>query len=361
MPTEECLPREDLAGRKIAVAMSGGVDSSLTAALLMEQGAEVQGVFMALSQPDLVAQIARVRAVADFLGIPLAVLDLAETFRREVLAYFADSYFAGKTPNPCVVCNRTVKFGRLLAHARLGLGADLLATGHYARICGRPATGFHLKKGVDAKKDQSYFLACLSQEQLGQLIFPLGGHEKTEVYNLAAQHGFVFQPGEESQDVCFLKDIPVGDFLAGFLSSPSRPGEIVSVAGRVLGRHRGIQYYTVGQRRGLGIPDQTPYYVIALDHARNRVIVGKDADLWADRLFLREVSWLAGSPPQLPKTYAVKIRYRHQGALAEVSRRIGGGVQVLFTEPQRAITPGQFAVFYQGDEVVGAGEIVAPA
>jgi len=353
--------RLDIGNKKIAVAMSGGVDSSVVAALLMERGARVQGVFMALAQPDLAGQIARVRGVADLLGIPLAVIDLGETFKREVVDYFCDSYFAGKTPNPCVVCNRMVKCGKLLAHVRTYLGADFLATGHYARIQTSPGPKFHLLKGVDPKKDQSYFLSGLGQEQLAQLLFPLGGMEKDEVYRLAAGCGFSFQAREESQDVCFLKDVSVGDFLAGCRPSPPLPGRIVTLQGRDLGAHQGIHLYTIGQRRGLAIPDSTPYYVVGLDAGKNRVLVGKEADLLHGRLVLSKVSWLAGTPPQLPGVYAVKIRYRHQAAEAEVFAREDGGALVVFAEQQRAITPGQFAVLYAGDEVIGAGEIASPA
>ncbi len=349
---------EEVAGRKIAVALSGGVDSALSAFLLKGQGAAVRGVFLALAQPDLAKQVARARAVADLLGIDLLVLDLAEVFRQKVLAYFRDSYFAGKTPNPCLVCNREIKCGLLLAEARASLGAEFLATGHYARLAGRPAAGIHLLRGVDAGKDQSYFLAGLGQAQLSRLVFPLGGLEKQEVYRLAARHGFSFQPGEESQDICFLQGGSVGGFLAGFCPSPPGPGEIVTGEGRVVGRHQGIHHYTVGQRRGLGIPDKTPYYVVGLDAGANRVVVGKEEQLWADRLALRQVSWLAGAPPPLPLLCTVQIRYRHQAAEAEVVPGEGGGLLVFFREPQRAITPGQFAVLYQGGEVLGAGEIV---
>ncbi|MFA7348729.1 MAG: tRNA 2-thiouridine(34) synthase MnmA [Desulfurivibrionaceae bacterium] len=342
--------------KKIVVAMSGGVDSSVTAALLQQQGARVQGVFMALAQPDLEEQVKRVRAVADFLRIPLTVVDLAEAFRHEVVDYFCAGYFAGKTPNPCVVCNRTIKFGRLLDQAREGLGAEFLATGHYARISGDATTGYRLLQGVDPKKDQSYFLGMLSQAQLSRLRFPLGSLQKDTVYDLAAEFGLAFRHTPESQDICFLKHQSVAEFLAAHSPGQGRPGVMLTLQGKDLGRHAGIHHYTVGQRRGLGLPDATPWYVVGLDPARNAVVVGKDADLWQREAVLPVVHWLSGQPPVLPHACMVKIRSRHPACQAELIRH-EGGVRVIFADPQRAITPGQFAVFYEGEAVLGCGEI----
>jgi tRNA-specific 2-thiouridylase len=338
--------------------MSGGVDSSVTAALLQKQGARVQGVFMALAQPDLEEQLHRVRAVADFLEIPLAVVDLAEPFQREVVDYFCASYFAGKTPNPCVICNRTIKFGRLLAAARETFGADLLATGHYARISGDETTGYRLRQGVDPKKDQSYFLGMLSQAQLAHLCFPLGSFRKEEVYDLAAELGLAFQHTAESQDICFLKQQSVAEFLALHSPGQARLGPMLTLQGREIGRHAGIHHYTVGQRRGLGLPDATPWYVAGLDPTRDAVVIGKDADLWQQEVLLPAVHWLAGQPPSLPRVCMVKIRSRHPACQAEIaSLDGGGGVRLTFSESQRAVTPGQFAVFYEGEVVLGCGEI----
>ena len=337
--------------------MSGGVDSSVVAALLQRQGAQVQGVFMALAQPDLAEQVDRVRAVADFLKIPLTVMDLSQAFQREVVDYFCASYFAGKTPNPCVVCNRTIKCGCLLAEARNALGAELLATGHYARISGDETTGYRLLKGVDPKKDQSYFLGMLNQAQLAHLCFPLGGFRKEEVYGLAAELGLAFGQTAESQDICFLKDQPVGDFLAAHSPGQGRPGPMLTLQGEELGRHTGIHLYTVGQRRGLGLPDATPWYVAGLDPERDAVLVGKDEDLWQQEVLLPAVHWLSGQAPVLPRVCEVKIRSRHPASQAEIARHDGGGVVLTFTQPQRAVTPGQFAVFYEGEKVVGCGEI----
>jgi len=336
--------------------MSGGVDSSVAAALLQRQGAQVQGVFMALAQPDLAEQVDRVRAVAEYLQIPLTVVDLSEPFRRAVVDYFCASYFAGKTPNPCVICNRTIKCGRLLDGARDALGAELLATGHYVRISGDEATGYRLLKGVDSKKDQSYFLGLLTQAQLAHLCFPLGGFRKEEVYDLAAEFGLAFEHTAESQDICFLKHQSVGDFLAVHSPGQERPGPMLTMQGEELGRHAGIHHYTVGQRRGLGLPDATPWYVVGLDPDRDVVVVGKDEDLWQQEVVLPVVHWLSGQPPALPRVCEVKIRSRHPACQAEITRHNGGAL-VTFAQPQRAVTPGQFAVFYDGEAVLGCGEI----
>ena len=341
--------------KSVAVAMSGGVDSSVTAAILKEQGYAVRGVFMAFGQPDLAAQIERVQQVAATLAVQLDVIDVEEVFRAKVLDYFCDAYLAGRTPNPCVVCNPNVKFGRLLA-ASQELGAELMATGHYARL-DRFDHRVRLLKGLDPKKDQSYFLHRLGQEQLGSLLFPLGEYTKDHVRELAAGFGIAGVHGSESQDVCFLQGTTVAAFL-----DEHRPtvtdGEIVRADGTVLGRHHGIHRYTIGQRRGLGIPDATPYYVIGLDAANNRVLVGKDEELWRDCLSLRAVHWVAGEPPPLPIRLMVKIRYSHGGAPAIIEPAADGTFAVRFEAPQRAVAPGQYAVFYDDDEVVGGGEIV---
>ncbi len=343
-------------GESVAVAMSGGVDSSVTAAILKQQGYAVRGVFMAFGQPDLSAQIERVEQVAAKLAVRLDVIDVEDVFRAKVLDYFCDAYLAGRTPNPCVVCNPNVKFGRLLAAAQ-ELGAELLATGHYARL--QHSEGqVRLLKGLDPKKDQSYFLHRLGQSQLASLLFPLGAYTKEHVRELAAEFGIAGVHGSESQDVCFLQGTTVAAFLEAHGPTPV-DGEIVRGDGTVLGRHHGIHRYTIGQRRGLGIPDATPYYVVELDAANNRVVVGKDDELWRDVLSLRQVTWNAGKPPQLPVRLAVKIRYSHSGAEATIEPEDDDGRFVVrFDSPQRAVAPGQFAVFYDDDEVVGGGEIV---
>lgn len=343
--------------KKVAVAMSGGVDSSVTAALLKKQGYRVQGVFMTLAQPDIDAQVARVRAMAEQLAVELTVIDLHRQFADRVLAYFQDSYLRGLTPNPCVICNRHIKFGLFMDEALAG-GAEFLATGHYVRLQHGEDGLYHLLKGHDPSKDQSYFLCQLRQDQLARVRFPLGEYRKDEVYEMAAELGLEFSRSEESQDVCFLKDQTVGDFLAESITVPANSGSVVTVDGREVGHHQGIHRFTVGQRRGLGIPDATPWYVVGLEEAGNRVVVGKQQDLFRSRLHVAEVNWLAGSAPELPGEFEVRIRYRHQPVAARVVPGSQGGCDVIFTESQRAISPGQFVVFYRGEELLGGGPIL---
>lgn len=338
---------------KIAVAMSGGVDSTVCAVLLQKKY-EVHGYYMNLGLPDQLEQIGRVTHVAGLLGISFTVVDLAAVFAKEVVEYFCDSYAEGVTPNPCVVCNSRIKFGKLLETIRRD-GIEKMATGHYARLT---PDGRHLLKGEDVAKDQSYFLCGLNQAQLQHLLFPLGKLTKQEVYRLAADSGFNFSAGRESQDVCFLQNESPGDFLKKRTDCPK--GDIVTKDGKKVGSHDGIFSYTIGQRRGLRVCDHTPYYVTGLLAGKKQVIVGKDADLWENELLVRSVNWIAGNSPPLPARLSVKIRYRHQAAVAELSRE-GGMLKVVFREIQRAITPGQFAVFYAGDEVVGGGEIAGKA
>jgi tRNA-specific 2-thiouridylase len=346
--------------KKIAVAMSGGVDSSVTAALLKKEGFEVNGVFMALAQPDIVEQEERVRAMADRLGVGLEVIDLRREFSELILSYFRDSYFKGLTPNPCVVCNRQVKFGLFMEKALAG-GAEFLATGHYVRLRHDQDGSFHLLKGNDPTKDQSYFLCLLRQEQLARARFPLGEYRKDEVYEMAAELGLQFSRSEESQDVCFLKDHEVADYLEETGEKPFAPGKVVTVDGRKVGDHNGIHRFTIGQRRGLGIPDATPWYVVGLEAEQNLVVVGKKEDLFQSEMRVAGVNWLAGQPPAIAKDIEVRIRYRHQPAPAEIRLDGQGGAEVVFQEPQRAITPGQFAAFYRGDELLGGGPICSSA
>ena len=343
--------------KSVGVAMSGGVDSSVTAKLLKNKGYQVQGFFMALAQPDLDQQIERVKKVANHLDISLTVIDLAEEFKETVLDYFTSSYFEGKTPNPCVFCNPRIKFGRLLEEILLA-GCDFMATGHYARITEGPDQTFHLLKGLDPKKDQSYFLHRLTQKQLSRIFFPLGEQTKEHVYELAAELGISGVHGAESQDVCFLQDTDVSSFLAQSSSAENTSGPIITLDGKEIGRHEGIHCFTVGQRKGLGIPDATPYYVVALDPIKNAVIVGKKEDLYQNELSVGDVNWTAGQEPDLPHDFFTKIRYRHAGAPAQVMYSEKGLYAVCFQEPQMAITPGQFAVFYNDDEVIGGGVIL---
>jgi tRNA-specific 2-thiouridylase len=343
--------------KSVGVAMSGGVDSSVTATLLKNMGHDVHGFFMALAQPDLDQQVERVKKVAKHLDIPITVVDLADEFRQTVLDYFTQSYFNGKTPNPCVICNPKIKFGRLQEEI-LAAGCDLMATGHYARIVQEQDGAFHLLKGMDPKKDQSYFLHRLRQHQLSRILMPLGEHTKENVYKMAKELGISGVHGAESQDVCFLKEQDLSSFMSQYSEADNSNGFIVTLDGKVLGNHHGIQAYTVGQRKGLGIPDATPYYVAALDPVKNEVVVGKKEDLWKKQLTVNEVNWIAGKEPELPGDFLTKIRYRHDGSTARVGLPDKDIYTVRFNEPQLAVTPGQFAVFYNDTEVIGGGAIL---
>jgi len=341
----------------VGVAMSGGVDSSVTATLLKNMGHDVYGFFMALAQPDLGQQIERVKKVAEHLDIPLTVIDLAAEFKETVLDYFTSSYFDGRTPNPCVFCNPKIKFGRLLEEI-LCTGCDFMATGHYARVIEGTDKVFHLLKGQDPKKDQSYFLHRLTQQQLSRILFPLGEHTKENVYRMAKKLGISAVHGAESQDVCFLKGKDLKSFMAQFCHEDYEEGSIVTLDDKVVGNHHGIQGFTVGQRKGLGIPDATPYYVVALDPVKNEVVVGKKEDLYRCELSVRDVNWTAGREPDLSHDFSTRIRYRHAGAPARIMPAQKGTYRVHFEEPQLAVTPGQFAVFYNDNEVMGGGEIL---
>jgi len=335
--------------------MSGGVDSTATALILRENNA-IEGFFMRLAQPDFERQLSRVEALADQLDIRLHVVDLRQEFTAKVLEYFADAYFHGTTPNPCMVCNREVKFG-LFQKAILCHGMDRMATGHYARII-YDGCAYHLHDGRDPAKNQSYFLARLTQEQLAKVIFPLGEKRKSEVYAFVAQHGFTGFGGIESQDVCFLADESVGNYLEERYPQAVRGGPVVSTEGVLVGHHTGLFRYTIGQRRGLGIPDASPWYVTGIDAGNNTLIVGKSDELLKTTIRVRDIHWLSGMPPDLDATYSVRIRYSHRGANAKLKVVDQSTMHILFVEPQRAITPGQFAVIYLHDEVIGSGVIL---
>lgn len=333
--------------------MSGGVDSTACALLLREKY-QVKGFFMQLAQPDFPAQKNRVETLAANLGIELAIIDLRQEFKRKVLDYFSTSYFRGLTPNPCVICNREIKFG-LFLDAILGAGMEKMATGHYARIVARDGL-YHLYTGLDPKKDQSYFLSRLSQDQLSKIVFPLGDTTKENVYELVEQYGFADFRGQESQDVCFLENNSVASYLEKD-SSKQGVGQIVSTDGHLLGSHKGLYRYTIGQRRGLGISSEAPLYVVGIDQENNRVIAGINDELLKKKINIKGFHWLGDSPPDLSRKYSVRIRYSHRGGDAEIILHRGGGGEIIFDEFQRAITPGQFAVIYKGSELLGSGII----
>ena len=354
--------------KRIVVAMSGGVDSSVTAALLKEQGHEVIGMTMQIWDYSTFAakngetcgsccsldDVHDARRVAESLEIPYYVVNFEKDFQRRVIDRFCDDYFAGRTPNPCVLCNQMLKFELLLRRAR-ELEADLLATGHYARIEREPE-GFVLRKGLDPAKDQSYFLFTLTQEQMAQVIFPLGGMSKDEVRGHAARFNLRVAEKAESQDICFVPDGDYVRFLEEERGAGHMDGEIVHVSGQVLGRHRGTYRYTIGQRKGLGLAWSEPLYVVAIDAANKRVLVGEKSHLAVSKLRLREVAW--GLAPLAGELHlACRIRYRHHEVPVTVTPMAHDGALVVFDTPQNGVTPGQAAVFYDGDRVVGGGWI----
>lgn len=345
----------------VAVAMSGGVDSSVAAALLVRRGFRVIGLTMKLfcyAGADRAKSCCSLDAIdaarqsAERLDIPHYVVDCQREFSRQVVDRFVAEYAAGRTPNPCVACNAAIKFGLLLDKAR-ALGCECLATGHYARIVKRRGVAV-LARGLDGKKDQSYFLWPLSRGTLAHVLFPLGGLTKPQVREQARRSGMVSAGRPESQEICFVQHGSYTDFLAERVKPD--PGDIVDVAGKVLGRHQGIIRYTIGQREGLGIALGRPQYVLRIDAQRNRIIVGDDQLLRSTECMVSEVNWILPKPQRAVKA-VVKIRHQHQGAQAAVRPLSGDRAAITFDEPQRAIAPGQSAVFYRGDLVLGGGII----
>jgi tRNA-specific 2-thiouridylase len=355
-------------GRRAVVAMSGGVDSSLAAALLQEQGYEVIGIMLRLwaeagpaanrcCTPDAVADA---RRVADLLGIPFYVRDYKEIFKKTVVDFFTETYARGLTPNPCLLCNRQIRFGHLLDEA-LALDAAYLATGHYARVRRAAGGETQLLKGIDSAKDQSYVLHRLGQAQLAHALFPVGEYTKPEVRSMARARGLPVSDRPDSQDLCFLGNGDYREFLSRHAPGAAQPGPILDTAGRELGEHRGLPYYTIGQRKGLGIAAPQPLYVLALDTTRNAVVVGTADELGRRALTAADVTYVGGQPPAGPVSVTAKIRYKAPGAAATLMPLPEGRARVQFDEALRDITPGQGVVFYQGEVVLGGGTITEGA
>jgi tRNA-specific 2-thiouridylase len=365
---------------KLAVAMSGGVDSSAAAAILKEQGHDLVGFTMQLwnqrrgisvdengdplpSRCCSLDDVYDARRVAEELGFPFYVLNLEREFERDVVQPFVTSYLDGETPIPCVSCNSRLKFASLDKLAA-SLGCDKVATGHYARVVfDQTADRYRLFRGRNLDKDQSYFLWELTQEQLSRALFPLGEMSKPEVREVAREHALAVAEKSESQEICFVPDGDYAGFIDRYLAAEGQAerlpgaGEIVDANGTVVGRHAGVHRYTVGQRRGLGIANPLPLYVTSIDANRNRVVVGQPADLLSSEFTAAGVNWVAFAPPAEPVPAEVRVRYRHTPAAATITPLANNRVRVSFAEPQRAITPGQATVFYRGDEVIGGGWI----
>jgi tRNA-specific 2-thiouridylase len=374
--------------QRVVCGMSGGVDSSATAALLLEQGYEVVGITLKLWPQDCVNRaedrccgpqaVTDARAVCHTLGIPYYLIDEAAEFQKHVIQYFADEYKAGRTPNPCVMCNQNLKFGRLIDRATQ-LGAEYIATGHFARIeravptngradlpvrqdaQQRVPTGsagrYLLKRGRDLKKDQSYFLFSLRQDQLARALFPLGDKTKGDTREVARHCHLKTADKEESMEICFVPDNNYGGFLQQANLVQKHRGEITDVHGQVLGHHDGIEFYTIGQRKGLGITTPKPVYVVELDKENNRVVVGDESALDRDEFTATNCNWIPFDRLTEPIEVTTKIRYNHPGTPATVTPSGNGSVKVKLHDAQRAITPGQAAVFYQDDLVMGGGWI----
>jgi len=377
--------------------MSGGVDSSATAALLLDQGYDVVGITLKLWPQDCVNRaedkccgpqaVTDARAVCHKLGIPYYLIDEAAEFQKHVIQYFADEYKAGRTPNPCVMCNQNLKFGRLLERADQ-LGAQFIATGHFARVefvpfhdhggsgresaltesspgqnrlmsaaAGKGEGRYQLKRGRDLRKDQSYFLFSLRQHQLARALFPLGEKTKSDTREVARHCQLKTADKEESMEICFVPDNNYGGFLQSANLVQKHRGDIVDVHGRILGQHDGIEFYTIGQRKGLGVSATRPLYVIELDSANNCVVVGDDSALDRDEFEITNCNWIPFDTPPAPFEATAKIRYNHPGTPATITPLDGWRARVRLHVPQRAITPGQAAVLYQDDLVIGGGWI----
>ncbi|MEZ5316996.1 MAG: tRNA 2-thiouridine(34) synthase MnmA [Vicinamibacterales bacterium] len=356
---------------RVVVAMSGGVDSSVAAALLAEAGHEVIGLSMQLyDQRDApgafgsccsLDDLQDARRVAHALGLPHYLVNFEREFRETVTRNFVSEYAAGRTPIPCVHCNADLKFSRLLTRAE-GLGAAAVATGHYARVRRDEAAGrFRLLRGRDAAKDQSYFLFTLTQDQLAHAVFPVGELTKPEVRATAARLGLRVADKPDSHEICFVPDGDAAGFVERHLPEPARTGPIVDEAGREVGRHGGVHRLTVGQRRGLGLATGRPMYVLRLEPDQARVVVGPRESLGARDLVATDVNWIAGPPPDGPRRCTARIRHRHVDAPATVVAEPPHTAVVRFDEAQVAITPGQAVVFYDGDEVLGGGWIAGGA
>ena len=351
---------------KALIAMSGGVDSSVAALITKQAGYECVGCTMRLFDGEdgtegkccSLDDVEDARSVAQRLGMPYYVFNFTADFKTAIIDKFAGYYLRGLTPNPCIDCNRYMKFGKLSERAAV-LGCDKIVTGHYARVEQDPASGLYkLKKALDPAKDQSYVLYSMDQHQLEHTLFPLGGMDKKEVRAIAAENGFLNAHKPDSQDICFIPDGDVGAAVKKYAGVSPEPGDFVDEDGKVLGKHGGICKYTVGQRKGLGIAYEYPLYVKKIDVANNRVILGGGGSVFAREAKVRDINWISGFAPGYEIECSVRVRYHAPESKARLKISPDGKTaDVIFESPQRAVTPGQAAVFYNGDEVLGGGEI----
>ncbi len=359
--------------KTIAIALSGGIDSLMTAALLKDQGHQLIGIHFltgyetiapagvagtsAPSDIESVTEQARrnLEPMVDQLGLPLHIVDLRKAFQQQVVDYFVGAYQVGMTPNPCLKCNPSIKFG-LLYEAAERLGATHMATGHYARLETAPDDRVRLLRGVDPVKDQSYFLARLHQSQLRRAVFPLGGYTKDQTRQMAHKKNLHPAASQESQDICFIKNGAYGTFLEAQCGFSAKPGPIVDLHGNRLGTHNGLYLFTIGQRRGINCPSTEPYYVVRIDVPENQLVVGRKADLSAEAFKVDGINWITPRPGASIRAQ-VRVRYRHQAVPATVTPVGTDSADVVFDQPQSAVTPGQGAVFYNEDEVLGGGWI----
>lgn len=350
---------------KVVVGLSGGVDSSVAAALLLKQGYKVIGVMLRLwSEPGEEGSnrcctpdsMAMARRVASQLGIPFYVLDAKEVFRQTVVETFISGYTSGKTPNPCLVCNRSIRWGFLMNYAA-ALNVEFIATGHYAQLVRTSSGSVELRKGIDSNKDQSYVLSVLTQAQLAHTLLPLGELTKPQVRQLAHEFGLEVADKAESQDLCFLGGNDYRDFLTRHRPDSNQPGEIYDIHGQLLGIHRGLAFYTIGQRKGLKITAPEPLFVIDKDIAENTLIVGAQHELGKQNLVAKDANWINGNTPDMPFRAQVKIRYRAADASATIDVKPDSCFTVAFDQKMRDITPGQSAVIYQDDLCLGSGII----